>query len=123
MECDEKSRQFSFGNALMRQMWQTPVAQFSLLGRGILPEDLDRLSSEILDYYYTFLESMASTSEADASLSDLFYRAQQAEDLEFKTCVLQAQSKMDRSNCVSQRPSLFADLSRLFLYALNAYLV
>lgn len=108
----------------MRQMWQTPVAQFSLLGRGILAEDLDRLSSEILDYYYTFLESsMASTSEADASISDLFYRAQQAEDLEFKTCVLQSQSKKDRSNCVSQRPSLFADLSRLFLYALNAYLV
>jgi hypothetical protein len=116
------SRQLSFKNALVRQMWQTPIQQFSLLNRGILAQDLDRLAQELIAYYEQFVANDAKNSSflaADrsiSSVSDRFYRSQRDADLRYKQCLMTAPKS---KSCVTDRPTLFEDLSRIFLMSLH----
>jgi hypothetical protein len=116
------SHQLTFKNALVRQMWQTPIQQFSLLNSGILSQDLDRLAQELIAYYKQFVandvknSSFSAADRSISSVSDRFYRSQRDADLRYKQCLMTAPKS---KSCVSDRPTLFEDLSRIFLMSLR----
>lgn len=111
-------RGITFDDALVRLMWQTPIEQISLVGRGgISPHDLHRLRQEIMLYYRSFVEARRGKNkkqnkkkkdkkieeewpgdgydeddneDASMSISDSFYAHQQRIDLQFKRCLLEA---------------------------------
>lgn len=119
-------------NSLMRHMWSSPVQQFSLLHSGIISVvELERIKTDVQLYFESFKSNtFGDRHSTSATLSDMFYRHQQAADIKYKQCLFSASGSdsitkvgnSDRIDCRSDRPKLFHDLSIIFYEAVSAYL-
>jgi hypothetical protein len=138
-----KNEKIHFEGSLMRQMWQTPIMQSSLLKQsasrsevtvpGIFTtSEIENMAAEIVDYYESFcrFSTQSKNEKIDAAtLSDLFYRHQQTSDIQYKQCILSSQNNQETVNiegtkneCMMNRPSLFYTLMPIFYQAIVHYL-
>lgn len=109
-----EEQSLSPGSMLMRQMWMTPISVFKVFHEDsscneddfqhdfycnfhddkgpfrVNDTQLRTIKHGILDYYEDYMDKVMNNptrfKEKAATLSDLFYRLQQREDVDFKLC-------------------------------------
>lgn len=118
--------EISLGSSLMRQMWITPIQLYSLVDKdasGLARPALNgsmlrKIEVSITDHFNAFKKA-SHPQDKDATKSDMYYKYQQGEDVQYKRCL---KSSNSNTPCLTSSPAVYIHLAPIFHQAVINYL-